>query len=309
MDIVIRNAEARDIEVVSSILIEVARWLEDRGTPLWRAKELAPEHIKGEVLGGLFVLAELGGEAVGTMRYQLEDPLFWPDVPPGESAYIHRLAVRRRAAGGLASRPLLEWAVKHTKSIGRRYLRLDTDASRPKLRAVYEQFGFRHHSDRTVGPYYVARYEYDVLSPMLNYTISRKWDDSSKVVMEGLKSFNAPFLGSDTPRQLQIIVRTNDGDIVAGLLGETHWDWMYVGWVWVRDDHRIHGIGTRLMQNAEDQAREMGCLHAHLTTLDFQAKGFYEKLGYQVFAALEDYPKGHTRFMMKKYIRSSDQRT
>jgi hypothetical protein len=36
--------------------------------------------------------------------------------------------------------------------------------------------------------------------------------------------------------------------------------------------------------------------------LDFQAKVFYEKLGYEVFAALEDFPQGHIRFMMKKRI-------
>jgi hypothetical protein len=31
--------------------------------------------------------------------------------------------------------------------------------SRPWLRAVYERSNFRHHSDRQVGPYFVARYE------------------------------------------------------------------------------------------------------------------------------------------------------
>ena len=163
MKIVVRKAEASDVEVVSSILLEAASWLAERGIPLWRANELAPEHIQLEVLDGLFILAEAGGEVVGTMRYQLEDPFFWPDVPKGESAYVHRLAVRRRAAGGAVSRALLEWAVHLTREGGRRYVRLDTDASRPRLRAVYEQFGFRHHSDRQVGPYYVARYEYDVL--------------------------------------------------------------------------------------------------------------------------------------------------
>ena len=35
----------------------------------------------------------------------------------------------------------------------------DVDAG---LRAVYEHFGFKHHSDRQVGPYFVSRYEYDV---------------------------------------------------------------------------------------------------------------------------------------------------
>ncbi len=138
---------------------------------------------------------------------------------------------------------------------------------------------------------------------MLNYTVEHEWDnDSSQAVMEGLRNFNAAFIGTDKPRQLAIIVRNDEGQIVAGLLGETKWDWMFIGWVWVNDSYQMNGIGTRLMQEAEREAQEMGCHHTHLTTLDFQAKGFYEKLGYEVFAALEDYPRGHTRFMMKKKI-------
>jgi ribosomal protein S18 acetylase RimI-like enzyme len=138
---------------------------------------------------------------------------------------------------------------------------------------------------------------------MLQYTIDHQWDEhSSQAVMEGLRTFNAPFIGNDKPQQLAIIVRNDKGQIVAGLLGETKWDWMYIGWVWVDDSYRMQRIGTRLMLDAEREAKDMGCHHAHLTTLDFQAKRFYGKLGYEVFAALEDYPQGHTRFMMKKRI-------
>ena len=54
----------------------------------------------------------------------------------------------------------MQWAVSHARSLGKRYLRLDTDASRPKLRELYERFGFQFHSFREVGPYYVARYLY-----------------------------------------------------------------------------------------------------------------------------------------------------
>ena len=138
---------------------------------------------------------------------------------------------------------------------------------------------------------------------MLNYTVEHQWNEaSSQTVMEGLQNFNASFIGTDQPQKLAIIVRNEEGHIVAGLLGETHWDWIYIGWVWVEGSYRTQGIGTQLMQDAEREARTLECHHAHLTTLDFQAKGFYEKLGYEVFAALEDYPRGYTRFMMKKKI-------
>lgn len=162
MDVMIRPATARDAEAVSSILQEAAKWLDGRGIPLWRANELALDCISDDVIGGLFVLAESGGHIAGTMKFQLEDQMFWPDVPNGESAFVHRLAVRRQFAGGCVSHALLRYAVSRARSLGREFLRLDCDAARPKLRALYERFGFKYHSDRRVGPYLVARYEYEV---------------------------------------------------------------------------------------------------------------------------------------------------
>jgi GNAT superfamily N-acetyltransferase len=159
----IRQATTQDAEVVSGILQEAAHWLEQIGKPLWQNNELVPARIATDVAAGLFFLAECSGEAAGTVKFQLEDLEFWPDFPQPDAAYIHRLAVRRRFAGGDVSTALMRWAVDWTRSLGRRYLRLDCDAARPKLRAVYERFGFQHHSDRQVGPYFVARYELAVV--------------------------------------------------------------------------------------------------------------------------------------------------
>lgn len=162
MSVLVREARAADVQTVSTILQETASWLDGRGMPLWRADELAASRISQEVSDGLFFIAECDGEPAGTVKFQLEDPLFWPEVQPEESAFIHRLAIRRCFAGGAVSNALLEWAVQRTQSFDRKFLRLDCDAARAKLRAVYERFGFRHHSDRCVGPYFVSRYEYSV---------------------------------------------------------------------------------------------------------------------------------------------------
>ena len=129
---------------------------------MWRDDELQAARIAADVEAGLFHVAECAGEAAGVVKFQLEELLFWPDAPPTESAFVHRLAVRRRFAGRGISSALLTWAVQEARSQGRQYLRLDCEASRAKLRAVYERFGFRHHSDRQVGPYFVSRYEYCV---------------------------------------------------------------------------------------------------------------------------------------------------
>ena len=158
----IRQATPREVENVSGILREAARWLEQSGMAMWRDDELSPARIAADVDAGLFFIAECDGVTAGVVKFQLEDPLFWPDVPQNQSAFVHRLAVVRRFAGGGISSALLGWAVERARSLGRDYLRLDCEASRPRLRAVYERFGFQHHSDRQVGPYFVSRYEYEV---------------------------------------------------------------------------------------------------------------------------------------------------
>jgi GNAT superfamily N-acetyltransferase len=74
--------------------------------------------------------------------------------------------VRRTFAGRGVSSALLEWAVARARALGKQYLRLDCDDDRPRLKALYERCGFRLHSHRQVGPYYVARYEYPIEPPM-----------------------------------------------------------------------------------------------------------------------------------------------
>jgi GNAT superfamily N-acetyltransferase len=160
MAIAIRQASAGEAGIVEEILLEASRWVDALGVVMWEENELLPEHIANEVAAGQFVIAEVDGDAAGVIRFQLEDQLFWPDLPEGESAFVHRLAVRRRYKGQGVSTALLAWSVDRARALGKRHLRLDCDESRPKLRALYEGFGFTFHSFRQVGAYYVARYEY-----------------------------------------------------------------------------------------------------------------------------------------------------
>lgn len=163
MQLSIRQATPQDIDAVAEILGEAARWLEEQEMPMWRQDESLLSHIVADVDSGQFFLAECDGVPAGTIRFELADKLFWPDVPQDDSAFVHRLAVRRRFAGGEISSALILWAIARTHALGRRYLRLDCIASRPRLRALYERMGFCFHSNRQVGPYYVSRYEFDVM--------------------------------------------------------------------------------------------------------------------------------------------------
>ncbi|MBH8563164.1 GNAT family N-acetyltransferase [Nostoc sp. CENA67] len=164
MYISIRQATIQDTVIVSNVLLEAALWLQQRGIPLWHHSEVSSNSIFEDVAKGLFFIAEYAGEPVGIIKFQLEDLIFWPDIFQEDSAFVHRLAVKRRYSGGKVSSALLTWAVKYAQTLDKRYLRLDCDAARPRLKAVYERFGFRHHSDRQVGAYFVSRYEYEIVS-------------------------------------------------------------------------------------------------------------------------------------------------
>ena len=159
MDIQVRPAVVHDLDIVASIMEEAAAWLEDMGWPLWKDDELNGIKMRADIESGLIFIGFCHGDAGGTIRYQPEDKLFWPDVPTGEAAYVHRIAVLRKYSGGDLSRALIDWAAERARTEGRKFLRLDCESDRRKLRAVYERFGFEYHSDRQVGPYHVARYQ------------------------------------------------------------------------------------------------------------------------------------------------------
>jgi GNAT superfamily N-acetyltransferase len=160
MDWRIRQAGVEDLDAVSSVLHEAAKWLEQRGMALWLDSELAPDRIRAEVEAGLFQVADADGIIGGVIMFMLEDSEYWPDAVPGEAAYLHRLAVRRRFAGGQVSSLLLNWSLEKTRLLGRKYLRMDTETQRFKLREMYERYGFQYHSERNMGRFSVIRYQY-----------------------------------------------------------------------------------------------------------------------------------------------------
>jgi GNAT superfamily N-acetyltransferase len=166
MSFVIRQATVDDTTALVATLTEAAEWVHQLdGSVMWVEGELDEHRVRAEAEAGMFVVAQADGAVVGAIRFQLEDQLFWPDIDGGDSAFIHRLAVRRSNAGQGISVALLQWAADRARALGKAFLRLDCDAHRTRLRELYERFGFRLHSYRQVGAYYVSRYELQISQP------------------------------------------------------------------------------------------------------------------------------------------------
>ena len=123
-----------------------------------------------------------------------------------------------------------------------------------------------------------------------------------KQIEAALMAFNAERAAPYDIRPLHVFLRDADGKLIGGLTGYTNWRWLYVDCLWLPENLRARNWGARLLEAAETEARNRGCLHAHLYSYEFQAPGFYQRLGYSVYGALEDYPPGSRRVLLRKEL-------
>ena len=103
--------------------------------------------------------------------------------------------------------------------------------------------------------------------------------------------------------ELAVFERDSQGVLIAGLTAKTYWERLDIDYLWVSSEHRGKGIARELLLKAEEEAIHRGCKYAQLDTFDFQAKEFYEKLGYEIFGKLDGYKNGHKRFYLNKCLK------
>ncbi|MEM7196630.1 MAG: GNAT family N-acetyltransferase [Pseudomonadota bacterium] len=89
-----------------------------------------------------------------------------------------------------------------------------------------------------------------------------------------------------------------NGQLLAGICGNVYWQGLSIDILWVTEELRNQGIGTRLVRTAENFAAEYDAVVAYLKTTE--ATAFYQKLGYEIFGVLEDRPPGTRLYHMKK---------
>jgi GNAT superfamily N-acetyltransferase len=128
--------------------------------------------------------------------------------------------------------------------------------------------------------------------------------DVMESVNRGIQTHASAAIG--LPEQMwfaaNFFLRDEDGEILGGALGNTWGLWLYVSDVWVDPSLRGKGYATKLMTAIEQMAIQRGCLNSYLDTFSFQARPLYEKLGYKVFGTLENHPKGHSHYFLKKTL-------
>ena len=125
-------------------------------------------------------------------------------------------------------------------------------------------------------------------------------DDLTRFITDNVVNINFARTGLSTWHPVNFFLKSPRGEVLAGLIAYVWGGWLHVNVLWVTEMLRGQGQGTRLMDAAEAMARERGATAATLETHSFQAPGFYQRRGYTVCGQIDDYPPGHTKFIMRK---------
>ena len=140
----------------------------------------------------------------------------------------------------------------------------------------------------------------------MEFNILNCVDDDAEYICDKLVEYNLSKVPK-TQREEFISINKKivdeDGSIIAGCIAKMYcWNVIYIDILWVDEKYRKSGLGTRLLNEIEAVALEEKCSLIHLDTFDFQAKDFYIKNGYEIFGMLEDCPKEHCRYYLKKKL-------
>lgn len=114
--------------------------------------------------------------------------------------------------------------------------------------------------------------------------------------------FNATATGIRDGEYFSIFVRDDAQRIVAGLAGNVWGGCLEIRQFWVEESRRGRGLGTRLLETAESEARRRGCGQILLMTFSFQAPAFYARHGFEVVAVVNDHPRGHRNLLLRKHL-------
>lgn len=106
---------------------------------------------------------------------------------------------------------------------------------------------------------------------------------------------------------LEIYISDAQEHLLGGLVASTYWGWLDIDDLWLAGSLRNQGWGSRLVTMAETEAIRRGCDHSIVHTYSFQARGFYEKMGYHVVGTLSDYPPGATFYWLRKELQPNQE--
>ena len=136
------------------------------------------------------------------------------------------------------------------------------------------------------------------------FVTSQYTNEDFKFICENLIKHNVEHTSGLLKKPgVDIVLFLKDGAKIIGAIScDTYNLCMYIDVMWLDKAYRGRGYGKVLITQAENIAREKGCIFAHTCTFSYQSPEFYKACGYEVFAELDDYPDNIVQYFLKKKL-------
>ena len=159
-------------------------------------------------------------------------------------------------------------------------------------------YGMYKRLDRETAPYIPSDN-----SAAERYALKRGTEEDGEVIEDGLEAYNASF-APYKHEWIRLNKKLVDGEgrMIAGVVaGVGGWDFAFVSGLWVEEACRGRGLGSLLLREAEREAKENGARFVLAEAYDWNLSYFLAR-GYTVLGTLEDFPKGHRFYDLKKSL-------
>ena len=134
----------------------------------------------------------------------------------------------------------------------------------------------------------------------MHVRLENKESHKAQEIANQIRAYNRSKREEAESESLNLYVEDEKGNLMAGLVAETFGNWLEIEYLFVREELRGQGIGSKLLQRAENEAKNRNCRFAFVNTYQFQAPDFYLSHGYKEVFTLQDYPYTGQRYYYQK---------
>lgn len=135
----------------------------------------------------------------------------------------------------------------------------------------------------------------------INFT-NKPSDKEIEILCKGLEQHAKQTIGKTSFEPFGFLVHNDSEKLIGGCTGELVYGTLYIKFLWVEKLERGKGIGRKLIEKAENFAKENNCCNITLHTFNWQAKEFYEKMGYNTEFIYDGYDDNFQLYFFRKRL-------
>lgn len=159
---IVRQATYEDLAEIEGILLEAVKWLTSINKRGWTEEDIMWTTLAKHYRIDDFYVVVREGMIKGTFILVDHDPMFWPELEKGQSLFIHKVCVRRSAAGSGVSKVILDYFKEEGKRRHLKDVRLDCRSEKTELTSFYEGHGFELVKEKIVQGHLMSLYKFEL---------------------------------------------------------------------------------------------------------------------------------------------------